>query len=555
MKSLIRIAGILLMILNSFTSHSAIVPFDRARIAAGNFYSEKTSAFTGKIEFGEFFIIEEEQLPLCYIYNINKGFVIIAAHDNVFPVIAWSSESAYTNSDLPPALSRWMESYHSHIFRAFKENTDIPQFISRAWKIYGDENFKPNKSLAGVDPILLTTWSQGCFYNSQFPADTNCPCDHLWTGCVATAMGQVMKYYNYPKNGIGSHGYNSFYGWVEADFENTQYDWAGMNYNLVSENEGVAELLFHCAVSVNSQFFPNGTGAFDFSAWQALIQYFGYSPEAQFYWRDSYAGDPLELLRNELDEGRPVIYGGADSETSAGHTLVCDGYQDTAFFHFNWGWNGLYNGFFYLDSLIAGSNYFDFQHDAVVRIKPDIPEIIYIYPPMNTVLSAEEHSVQLSWDDPGLPSTLEMIGFNIYRDGIAVNPAVVTQNEYTDENVPAGDHEYFLKTVYIGAQSGPTETLEVHINGTDDRAVSYINVYPVPVTGYFCIPSGQIESNQIRIELMDITGKVIFDKTFRNNISENLKILLPEITSGLVFLLLDAGDLRYSQKIIVLKNK
>ncbi len=95
-------------------------------------------------------------------------------------------------------------------------------------------------------------------------------------------MGQIMKFYNYPKNGTGTYGYNSSYGYVEADFENTEYDWSAMNYHLTEEDSSVAQLLYHCAISIHSQFFPNGTGAFDFDARNAFVNYFNYKSRCTF---------------------------------------------------------------------------------------------------------------------------------------------------------------------------------------------------------------------------------------------------------------------------------
>jgi hypothetical protein len=552
---IISIVGVnLLLIIFSFIAVSENVPVNKARTVAGNFFCEKATIGFEQIKFYDEYSIYEGVIPVYYVFNINEGFVIISAQDVVFPVLAYSFGSNFTNNGFPPAFSAWMKSYKSQIVIAATENPECPEINSKTWLKYSSENFVAKKNSTTVGPLILTNWSQGCFYNSQFPNDTTAPCGHLWTGCVATAMGQVMKYYNFPDSGTGSHGYNSSYGWVEADFGNTQYNWQGMNYNLVAENEAVAELLFHCAISINSQFFPEGTGAFDFSAAQALGQYFNYGPGVQFYWRDSYIGDWLAMLRTELDEGRPVIYGGADSETNSGHSLVCDGYQDTAFFHFNWGWNGTYNGYFYLDSLIAGSNYFDFQHDAVTGIKPNITGVIETFPPENVAASIDGKSVLLSWDPPAWPGTLELLGYNIFRDGMVVNPAIIITDNYLDIEVPAGDHDYFVKSVYIGGESVPTEVLPVYISGINDYSINYLDVFPIPASDYIVIPTGQFNTNQCQIYIYDVTGFLIFEKEYRFDKDEELKILLTDKSSGLFILKILTDTQTFSSKIIISQN-
>jgi len=237
------------------------------------------------------------------------------------------------------------------------------------------DNFIPAKDIMSVEPLLSTTWSQGCYYNTMFPEEELGECGHLYTGCVATAMGQIMKYHNYPEHGTGSNGYNDpNYDSVYADFENTYYNWTEMEDHLEDENEAVAELLYNCAISINSQFYSYGTGAFDISVRYALTEYFFYKPEAEFLWRDNYPGNWKALLRDELSNDRPVLYG-AETQNAEGHTIVCDGFQDTSFFHFNWGWNGSYNGYYYLDTLIVGDYNFNLHHDAVIGIEPDVSGI------------------------------------------------------------------------------------------------------------------------------------------------------------------------------------
>lgn len=549
-----RCIGLLsVMILFILKAFPQTVSLETAQRVAVNFLSENARVSPDRIRMSGNYMIGEGNAPVYYVFNFDKGFIIVAAIRNVFPVLAWSIESPYYGDHFPPAFARFMKSYQSHIQQAIRSKEPCPQFVIKAWERYSDEIFQPKKNLTGVEPLLITTWSQGCYYNTLFPADTNCPCDHLWTGCVATAMGQVMKYYNYPETGTGSYSYYSSYGLVEADFGNTQYDWISMNYHLDDENDAVAELLFHSAVSINSQFFPNGTGAFDFSAWEALFQYFDYNPQMLFLWRDNFNNDDwLAMLRTELDEGRPVIYGGADSESGSGHTLVCDGYQDSTFFHFNWGWNGTYNGYFYLDSLIAGNNYFDFQHDAIFGIKPDIEVPILAYPPVNLASSVNDHTVVLSWDPPEVPGTNLLLGYNIFRDGLVVNTQIHIQNEFTDTVVPPGDHEYVVKTVYSGAQSGPSESVQVYVSGVEATIVQMLTVYPVPASDYLMIPSNQFASDHIRISIINNEGKEIYcgEKTITH--IEPIKINLPEDVSGLLFIKIDAGEKHYSGKIIVL---
>jgi hypothetical protein len=554
MKKNILAAIILTITLSGEAVFAGIVTIDKARKVATNFFTEKTPKPVNQIVYGKDFIINQGSHNIIYVFNINEGFIAVSAQDAAFPILFYSFEGNFSGENKPPAFTEWIRSYQAQIELALYNNVKPEIFIQKAWKKYSSENFIPQKSSEGVAPMLYTNWSQGCYYNSKFPADTNCPCDHLWTGCVATAMGQVMKFYNYPKSGTGSHGYNSNYGWVEADFENTEYDWFGMNYHLDSENDPVAELLFHCAISVNSQFFPYGTGALDLAVKQALVQYFDYSSNTQFFWRDSYAGDWLALLRTELDQGRPVIYGGADSVTLSGHTLVCDGYQDSTFFHFNWGWNGSYNGYFYLDSLIAGNNYFNFQHDAIVGIEPEINGIIETYPPVNLSSEVEGRDVSLIWDAPELPGTLEFLGYNVRRDGWVVNPAIVSQQSFTDSDVSPGDHEYTVTSVYIGRESTQSITEHVYISGLHEIADYFLSVYPVPVSDFLIIQANEFTLDEIQVKITDIAGKEVLNRIFKSYHNPEIQIELPDQLSGIYLLQVKDNKKCYYKKIVIVKN-
>jgi hypothetical protein len=522
-----------------------------AKRVARNFYLEKTHNTVNQPVITEEFKIEKNEVLLYYVFNVNDGYIIVSSERSVFPVLGYSFTSNFIENNYPPAFEAWMKQYASQIKQAKIKGRNAAPLISNTWKHYIADDFTPQKDSKGIAPMLQSTWHQGCYYNSQFPADTNGPCGHLWAGCVSTAMGQLMKYYNWPKNGIGENSYSSSYGWVEADFENTTYDWAGMKHHLTGENPAVAQLLYHTAISVNSQFFPNGTGAYDFDARDALVDHFKYKDDAQFLWRDSYQGDWKALLRAELDAGRPFLYGGVDSQTLSGHTLVCDGYQDTVFFHFNWGWNGVYNGYFYIDSLIAGNNYFDFQHDAVIGLSPDITGPIVTNPPESLTAEVDFNDVSLNWDHSSAISTLELIGYLIYRNDLLLTESVWTELAYIDSDVPAGSHQYRVQGVFIGQGQGPSATAEAYVSNIQDQFSSQIELFPNPTSDKIFISSSR--NFQInRLELLDISGRIILTQPLKGDNSGKLQISLPDDLSGIFVLRLQTESFTIHKKILIL---
>lgn len=260
------------------------------------------------------------------------------------------------------------------------------------------------------------------------------------------------------------------------------------------------------------------------------------------------------MLREELDAGRPFLYGGANSQTSSGHTLVCDGYQDTAFFHFNWGWNGTYNGYFYLDSLIAGSNHFDIQHDAVVGIKPDISGIIELYPSENLTATVDIKNVTLKWEHASIASSLELIGYNVYRNDTLLTETINTGLSYEDINVSAGSHEYKVQSVFIGEGDGPFNSTEVYISGISDYLATAFEVYPNPASDFINIHIQHKLSNELNCSMLDLNGRIITSYTLKIGVGGTARLELPSVNCGIYILKVSSGAFTYSTKILIDSN-
>ena len=531
---------------------AAPVNIQDAKQLARNFFWEKSQMAFDEIHFEGEFAQLKDGVPVYYIFNFGKGFIIIAADDAVFPVLGYSFKGNFPTENLPGNIGLWMESYTDQIAFTVQKGSKASTSTKKVWEKYLSKSFSPEKEIEGVRPLLYSNWSQGCYYNSNFPDTENENlCYHTYTGCVATAMAEIMKFHNYPKNGIGSHGYDSSYGWLEADFENTFYDWAGMKYNLQDENPAVAELIYHCAVSINTIFVPGGSGAYDIDVRDALVNYFGYENGAGFLWRDSFFGDWEGLLRDELDAGRPVLYGVvAQAKDYFGHTLVCDGYQDSTFFHFNWGWDGAYNGYYYLDSLAANGYEFNLFHDAVVGIRPDIGDSYIIQPPENISAFVELNTVGLQWDE-ATEGTLEKLGYNIFRDGQIVNDAIVTDTVFTDTDVPSGEHSYKVSTVYIGDEALSENPVFVQGVGIAEQGTKEtpFAVSPNPATDYLNISNKYGNEKISDIELLDLSGREI-QNWHVNNQNKTLHLKLPEL-HGMYLLQIHTDGKTYSSKLII----
>jgi len=317
--------------------------------------------------------------------------------------------------------------------------------------------------------------------------------------------------------------------------------------NLTDENPAVAELMAHAAISVNSQFFYNGTGAYDNDARDALVEYFNYDENAQFLWRTSYQGDWNALLKSELDAGRPVIYGGVDQSNMAGHTFIFDGYQDD-FFHVNWGWGGQYNGYFYLDTLDPASYHYNYQHDAIVGIQPNIDLPVELYPPENFTASVDGNDVELNWQSPSVQSSLELLGYNVYRNDSLLNSKISTAAHYKDSDVPQGNQTYTLQAVFSGSGEGMKVNTEAYISGITDEKTINFELYPNPVNDVLRIKIiSQAEILQVWIQ--NLGGQTLWQWTPTHS-AENITIDLSDLKTGVYLISIQSATGIFSKKLL-----
>ena len=326
-----------------------------------------------------------------YIYLIKpvdgNGFVLVAADDCVRPVLAWSPTGSFPVDNMPQHVRAWIDGYAREI-EAFMQAGAVPsRGVAAEWEMFlgGRE-----KNGVVVEPLLTTRWNQAPYFNALCPFDVNDSALCV-TGCTATATAQVMKYWNHPEVGWGSHSYfHQNYGLLEAQFDTTYYRWTMMPDTLNAlctsdEINAVAELMYHVGVAVDMNYSPSGSGAavnsYGYSnypsAENALKTYFKYNPMLRSEFKAEHTDVEWDsLLRVEIDAARPVLYAGYDS--AGGHAFVLDGYDSLGMFHVNWGWGGHYDGYYTTDSLSPGAGgiggnatyTFNISNSAVVGITP-----------------------------------------------------------------------------------------------------------------------------------------------------------------------------------------
>jgi hypothetical protein len=331
-------------------------------------------------------------VPFYVFVTGSRGYVIVAGDNRATPILGYADEGTFDPDNIPPNMQKWFEGYKSEIRYAIHHDLSAsPETLEEWQELQSGTLMKRQTSSSALAPLISTKWNQSPYYNDLSPYD-NTKGERTVTGCVATAMAQVMKYWNYPAKGNGFHSYNhSNYGTLSANFGSTSYNWANMPNQLTSsstsaQKSAVATLMYHCGVSVDMNFgvaSTGGSGAYVISAASPVTNCTEYALKTHFGYKNTLKGvkkanythsNWVNLLKTELDAGRPMVYAGFGD---GGHCFVCDGYDNNNYFHFNWGWGGSYDGYFALNALnpgsggIGGGSYtYNNGQQAVIGIEP-----------------------------------------------------------------------------------------------------------------------------------------------------------------------------------------
>jgi len=315
-----------------------------------------------------------------YVFNINddRGFIIISGDDRSDDILGYSLEGSFDINSLPPNFRNWLTYYSDELGNLTddlpeSEDAEIPQGITQ----YASE----------IAPLLgKMAWGQREPFNNLCPIIPKTENVRSIAGCVATAMAQIMKYYEWPVKGKGVKSYitETHRIRLSVDFSKTTYDWANMTdvYNEQStqdERDAVATLVYHCGVASEMNYsYESGTN--QLRAAFGLKDNFGYNPYMQLLERRYYTTTEwYNILKEELNASRPILYVGAN-ESRMAHAFVCDGYDRNGLFHFNWGWTGSNDGYFNV-SVIKSSNMATYNGDQ---------NIIAGIQPANTSMSATQ---------------------------------------------------------------------------------------------------------------------------------------------------------------------
>lgn len=318
------------------------------------------------------YTVYEGENPTIYVFSGSDGNLVLSADDEVAPLLGYGIKIG-EGGDFALAFKSWLNTISDEIAYVRQGKAEARFSRTRA----GD--FSP------IAPLCKTTWSQDEPYYNSCPISKESE-DHCYTGCVATAMAQVMKYHKWPEVGEGSISYKwiSNNSTLHFNFSENSFDWSNMLDSYAdeytdAEADAVAFLMKSCGYSVEMNYSTSGSGALSQRIAPALGNNFKYDKsKIRYVMRDYCSEDEWEtMIYNSLKNYGPVILDGQSND--GGHSFVCDGYDGDGYFHINWGWGGVSDGYFLLSALdpfdqgIGGSgdnSGFNFMQDAIINITP-----------------------------------------------------------------------------------------------------------------------------------------------------------------------------------------
>ncbi len=296
-----------------------------------------------------------------YIFNVgnNGGFVIVSGDDRTNPILGFSDEGAFDPNNVPANMQSWLKGYEEQIKALDSMSDSEAKTLLAAPKLRATVDTRNS-----IAPMISTKWDQATPYWNECPQFMNSDDEAdgyelAYTGCVATAMSQIMKFYEYPAQTSQVIPAYSFtysdgnYNYSTVQMEElpiTTFDWAHMKDSYTgAEDEvyttAVAHLMLYVGCSIKSQYGVSATGAYTDDIPKGFAQ-FGYGSKLAY--RNDYTQDVWEgMVYDELAAGRPMIYNGT-AGSGGGHSFICDGYEYGNYYHINWGWGGMGNGYFQL---------------------------------------------------------------------------------------------------------------------------------------------------------------------------------------------------------------
>ncbi|MBS7375335.1 MAG: C10 family peptidase, partial [Muribaculaceae bacterium] len=413
-----------------------------------------------------------------YVFNASTGgFVIVSGSDATEQVLGYGTSGSFDAQNMAPGLADMLDIYSEEIGYAIDNN------IERTSAPVQTADTRPS-----IAPMLKTQWGQSTPFNNLCPMVGS---NRSVTGCLATAMAQVMKHHNWPEVGEGSRSYEATLGGetvtLSVDFGETTYDWENMLNNYSSgyneqQANAVATLLYSCGVACGMNYATSTAPSAEL--FKALPNNFKYDKSIKMAEKAYYGIDEWnDIVYNELSNGRVVYLAGYNAKS--GHAFVCDGYDKDDYFHINWGWVGLDDGYFKMSALdpseqgIGGSDAgYSKGLEMVYNIKKDQGGEATIEIGFHGECNINRGTADLGSMTELVFGVTGMTSFSIFKDYYYMRLGIMAVNESTSEEtfVQSNNIYWCILSSYYYSLAG--KNIRVYANAMRDLADGTYRLYP-----------------------------------------------------------------------------
>jgi len=486
---------------------------------------------------------------LYYAFNKgnNNGYIIVSGDDRAKTILGYTDEGSFDFAQLPANAKDWLSFYENEI-KSLPDSVVTTVNLDSTATISKVKSSESSLFSTPVGPLLGNIkWDQGAPYNILCPIIDQSTNARAVTGCVATGMAQVMRYYKWPVQGTSSNSYitTTLSIPLSLDFSKTTFDWDNMtetygSSSTLAQDSAVAKLMYNCGVAVSMD-YNQSSGAYYRNMALALKNNFGYDSNLQLYLRDfCNRTEWVTLLTTELNAARPVLYSG--QADTGGHLFVCDGYDSNGLFHFNWGWSGNSNGYFQISALdpdnqgigSSSGGYNTSQTIVVGMQKPNSAStpvyLIYSYLPMTSASTSITRTASFT----ATANNIYNLGVNAYSGslGLALYDSnglvsVIKYNTVSSLLANYGWSSYSItSSIPSGIANGTYKLYFVYKASTDANwqivrgkvgTANYLNV--VVGTSTVAISAPATSSAILNLNSLTVTGNLYQTKTGRFTVS------------------------------------
>lgn len=428
----------------------------QAAAAASRFVQNTTSKYRkapAKVVARAVYAPKAMDETLYYVFNNadNAGFTIVSGDDALPQVLGYTTTGSFDAENIPDNMQWWLDGYKHEIEYFYRTGKGARVIVK-------EDNFEP------IEHLMTSTWNQDSPYNNLCPKDESGAT--TYTGCVATAMAQVIRYMQWPERGVGEAG------GVNLSKVPYRYDRMLDRYSSGDNSvnaSAVAVLMLHCGLATDMKYSTSGSGTTDQKIQYALINHFNYNPGLKLEFRDYMtAGEWDNKVYNEIAANRPVIMCG--TAIGGGHCFVVDGYQGDGYFHLNWGWGGYQDGFFLLYALnpaSGGAGSFDGGYNSNQSIITGmIPAGQADTKPQSMLVSEWGFEYAEGTVEDGNSQSKTVCMLRTQRGGMYYNPLGMTQagklgvafeNLYDPQDIVYVQSEDYVFDPYYGSREVPFE--------------------------------------------------------------------------------------------------